>query len=162
MPIISRPEHGSKGQELETLIQLYRAEKERTILWTAICCLCVWCSDQTKNEVWEGHGTQLNIYQAALRFQPSVLATQTWISKCQLPSVKSVQLASNQSPHSKANVMWQLSTPCSMSPRDILPGKHSTVYCSQLSVKKWEHVHEDSLCTVNTQTEMFFGLMINF
>lgn len=83
-----------------------------------------------KIKVWERQRPQLNIYCPALGFHSSVLVTQTWISKCHLPSVKSVRPASNQNLHPKANVMWQLSNHAACH-RNILLGKHS-ILCSQL------------------------------
>ena len=100
------------------------------ILYTAICCLCMWCFDQTKKTKFERDTRRSWIF---IRFQSTFLAAQTWISKCQLPSVKSVQPASNQSLHAKANITWQLSNPCGMSSPHYPSRK--AVYCSQLCMR---------------------------
>lgn len=89
---------------------------------------------QDKNKDWEKHRPQLNIY---LFNSDSSIVPQTWLSKCQLPCVKSVRPASNQSLHSKANIMWQLTNPCSMSPP--CPPGHSSRKAEQTALSYLLH-----------------------
>lgn len=102
-----RSEHGCEGQERLPMISWFPNRKEQSFKQQSVVSAC------------DSSGRQAGFESAwaLAEYLPSspLFCPVFWCSnmKCQLPCVKSVQPASNQSLHSQPNIPWQLSKPCS-------------------------------------------------